>query len=899
MSQDPEETRPSPEAMLKLAQAEEAGAGKGELNIFLGYAAGVGKTYTMLSVARQRSQEGVDVVAAYVESHGRSETDALLEGLEVLPRAEIEYQGVRLPEMDLDAVLARRPRIALVDELAHSNIPGSRHEKRWQDVQEILNAGIDVYTTVNIQHFESLNDVVAQITGVVVRETVPDLLLDQAAEVRLVDLPPDELLQRLQEGKVYVPQQAALAMEKFFQEGNLIALRELSLRHTALRVDEQMRSYLEARTLPAAPWTASEQLLVCVSGSPFSERLLRITRRLASEMKAPWHAVYVETPGSDKFARENRERIWRYLRLAENMGGQVATVTSASVSEALVDYAARHNVTKMVVGKPAKSRWRELLRPPVVDQIIRRSGRIDVFVVSINPAERSGEMPPRARRASAWSGPLWAVALVASTSLLCQLLRPYFSLTNIVMVYLLAVILAATWLGRNSAILTSFLGVLAFDWLFVPPRFTFAVADTEYLLTFVALFTVGVVISSLVARGRERAEVLRRREVQTASLYYLSRDLAVATDTYAIFTAVRRNLWESLKAEPLFFQPIGEQLEFVDTGDGPQPDAKEQAVAGWAFRNRQLAGRGTSTLGSAQYLYLPLKAAEDIVGVLGISLREEGDYTSLPHRMLLEAFASQTAMALERVQLAQEAEQAKILATQENLERALLNSISHDLRSPLATITGILSSLKAGERRLDDQSSRELLATACDEADRLNRFVGNLLEMSRLEAGVVKPRLEPCDVQDLIGCALTQCEQRLAGHRVRVSLAPDLPLVLMDMAMMTQVLVNLLENSGRFAPPGSEIEIAARLAQDFLLLSIGDRGRGVPEAELKRIFDKFHQVPVPEGGGTGLGLSICKGIVEAHGGTIRAENREGGGLQVTVSLPLNPEPPLEEEHGKS
>jgi two-component system sensor histidine kinase KdpD len=898
MTLNPEEQRPSPEALLKLAQAEEAGAGKGILKIFLGYAAGVGKTYAMLGAARQKHQEEIDVVAAYVESHGRPETDALLEGLEVLPRATVDYQGVRLPEMDLDGLLARHPALALVDELAHSNPPGSRHEKRWQDVLEILAAGIDVYTTVNIQHFESLNDVVAQITGVVVRETVPDLLLDQAAEVRLVDITPDELLQRLKEGKVYVPEEAARAMAKFFQEGNLIALRELSLRHTAQRVDEQMRNFLEARARPIAAHPTSEHLLVCVSGSPFSENLLRITRRLASEMKAPWHAVYVETPDSDKFSRENRERVWRYLRLAENLGAQVATIAAASVAEALVDYADRHQITKMVVGKPTKSRWRELLRPPVVDQIIRRSGRIDVFVVSIKPEDQPGELPSRARL-PAWPAQLKAVALVVGATLLCRLFSPFFSPTNVVMIYLLAVVLAALRLGRAPAVLAAFLGVLAFDWFFVPPHYTFAVADTEYLLTFLALFTVGLVISTLGARSRERAEALRRRELQTNSLYYLSRDLAVAADTYAIFQAVQRNLGESLEATPLFFQPIDEQLEFVDSGEGPQPDSKEKAVAGWAFRNHQIAGRGTTTLGSAKYLYLPLKTANDIVGVLGIGLIREGDYTSRPQRLLLEAFASQTAMALERVQLAQQAEQAKILATRENLERALLNSISHDLRSPLATITGILTSLKEGAGSLDDQTYSELLITACGEADRLNRFVGNLLEMTRLEAGVVKLRGEFCDVQDLIGCALAQSEPKLSGREVRLHLADDLPLVWMDMGLMTQVMVNLLENSGKFAPAGTEIEVEGQVERDVLLLAVSDRGPGVPASELKRIFDKFYQMPVPEGrGGTGLGLSICKGFIKAHGGSIVAENREGGGLRIIIRLPLKPSSAIESKDGK-
>jgi len=896
---DNDEQRPSPEALLKLAQAEEASDELGKLNIFLGYAAGVGKTYAMLTVARQRRQSGADVVVGYVESHGRSETDALLEGLELIPKAAIVYQGVSLPEMDLDAVLARKPQIALVDELAHSNAPGSRHGKRWQDVLELLNAGIDVYTTVNIQHFESLNDVVAQITGVVVRETVPDLLVDRATEIRLVDITPDDLLQRLHEGKVYVPERAGKAMEKFFQAGNLIALRELSMRHAATRVDDQMRAYQESRALPGQR-SVSERLLVCISGSPFSERLLRITRRLASEMKAPWYAVYVEPPGSDKFARENRDRIWRDLRLAENMGAQVATITAATVAEALVDYAQRHNITKMVVGKPAKSRWQELLRQPVVDQVIRRSGQIDVFVVSIRPLENRTKALRRPHPKIPWPGHLGAVALVAGVSLFCWLIQPFFSPTNMVMFYLLAVVVAAIRLGRAPAILAAFLGVLAFDWFFVPPAFTFEVANSEYLVTFAALFTVGVVISTLVARGRERAEAMWLRELQTASLYYLSRDLAMAADTFAIIKAVHRNLGESLHGEPLFFQPIGDQLEFVDSGEGPTPDLKEQAVAAWAFRNQQQAGRGTDTLGSAEFLYLPLKGAASLMGVLGVKLAQEDDYTSQQHRLLLDAFAGQTAMALERVNLTQQAGQAQILATRENLERALLNSISHDLRSPLASITGILTTLREQGTALSEQAQDELLATACGEAARLNRFVGNLLDMTRIEAGGVKLKWEPCDLQDLVGCALAHLETRLAGRPVNIGVPGDLPVVLLDMVLMNQVLVNLLENSIKFSPPGSAIDLAVRVERRHLLIEIGDRGQGLPEPELKKIFDKFYMVPMPEGGGgTGLGLSICKGIIEAHGGTIKAENRDGGGLKIIVRLPLKLAPEEGESHGQT
>jgi len=890
------ETRPTPEAMLKLAHAEEEKAAKGKLKIFLGYAAGVGKTYSMLTAGRQLKKEGIDVVAAYVESHGRQETDALLEGLEVLPKAMIDYQGVLLPELDIDAVLQRRPQVALVDELAHSNAPGSRHEKRWQDVQEFLNAGIDVYTTVNIQHFESLNDVVAQITGIVVRETVPDLLLDQAADLRLIDISPDELLQRLHEGKVYIPAQATQALEKFFRPGNLIALRELSLRHTAIRVDEQMRAYMETRAISGA-WQTRERLLVCVSGSPFSEKLMRITRRLANEMKAPWSAVYIETPGEDAFARENRERIWQELRLAENMGAEVATITGTSVSDALVDYAAKHNITKIVVGKPNKSRLRELLRPPIVDQIIRKSGQIDVYVVSIGATERKEGVPQKARKSFSLKGYLLACALVAGASLACWAMTPFFSPTNMVMIYLLAVVLAAVRLGRRPAITVASLSVVAFYFFFVPAHHTFAIVHTEYLLTFIALFTVGVVISTLVARGRERADAMRTREVQTASLYYISRDLAAAADTPAIMKAVRKNMQESLAAEPLFFFPDKEHLRFVENEGQLEPDIKEHAVADWAFRNLQAAGRGTATLGSSRYLYLPLKTSANVLGVLGLILTDEAGYTSPQIRLLLDAFAGQTAMAMERAHLAKQAEQAQILATRENLERALLNSISHDLRSPLASITGILSSLMEQETGLGEQAKQELLTTASEEAARLNRFVTNLLNMTRLEAGVVKLKEEACEIQDLISCALSQMEQQLRNRPARITLPPDLPLIPMDMGLMTQVLVNLLENAVKFSPPESEIDIKARLDKILLRIEIKDQGPGVLESEIDRIFDKFYQVPIPEGrGGTGLGLSICKGIVEAHGGKIWAQNHSGRGFTVIVQLPRHGLP-VEEGNG--
>jgi two-component system, OmpR family, sensor histidine kinase KdpD len=884
-----EDTRPSPETLLKLANAEQAQSERAKLKIFLGYAAGVGKTYAMLEAARQRQRDGRDVVAGYVESHGRSETDLLLEGLELVPKAQVEYLGVQLPEMDIDAVLARKPEIVLVDELAHSNAPGSRHGKRWQDVEELLACGIDVYTTVNIQHFESLNDVVAQITGITVRETVPDSLLDAADEIRLVDIPPEDLLQRLREGKVYIPEKAALAAEKFFKPGNLMALRELSLRRAASRVDDQMRAYMESCSI-AGPWAAAETLLVCISGSPFSERLIRTTRRLADEMKAAWHTVYIETPEANRQARENRERVWRDLRLAESLGAQVASLTSTGVAEALIDYAVRNNVTKIVVGKPAKPRWREFLRQPLVDQIIRLSGSIDVHVVSIatTEAKSPAEGAAGAKRARAWPEYLKSLVLVLATSLVCEPAHRYLAPTNLVMIYLLAVVLAATRLGRRPAMLTAGLSVLAFDFFFVPPRFTFAVTDTEYFITFVALFSVGAVISTLVSQARERADTIRDREVQTASLYYLSRDLAVASDENGILEAMIRNIEESIGARLAVLLPEGERLEVKGSSSGLPLGIKELAVADWAFRNRSAAGRGTDTLGSADLLYLPLQTTGEVLGILGVKLKDPADYTSSLSRRLLQAFATQAALAIDRVHLVKQAENAQLLQARESLERALLNSVSHDLRTPLVSITGALGALREKGRILAEEARQDLLDGAWEQAGRLNRFVGNLLDMTRLESGALRLKLVDCDVQDLVGCALGVLEPQLGERSIEVRLAADLPPVKMDLVLMTQVVVNLLDNALKYAPKESGIEIAAGVAGGRLSLEIADRGSGVPEADLHRIFDKFYRIPVPEGArGTGLGLSICKGIVQAHGGEIRAENRDGGGLKVVVTLPVS------------
>ena len=879
--------RPSPEAMLKAAQAEEREGKRGRLKIFMGYAAGVGKTYTMLKAAGQLKLEGRDVVAAYVESHGRAETDALLEGLEILPKAQYDYQGVLLPELDIDATLARKAEIVLVDELAHTNVPGSRHEKRWQDIEEILAAGIDVYTTVNVQHFDSQSDIVTQITGVTVQETVPDSMLDQAAEIMLVDIPPEELLERLRQGKVYIPEQATWAAQNFFRPGNLIALREVALRRTAAKVDDEMRNYMETRAIPG-PWPATERLLVCASGSPFSEKLIRTTRRLAEELKAGWFTVYIETPSHARQQQENRERIWHDLRLAESLGAEVATITASSVAEAIIEYAQRHNVTRIVVGKPAKSRWRELFRPPIVDQIIRLSGAIHVHVVSIsgsslNPVSRIFHRKPDVP----WFDYLASLALVTGATVLLSLVQPFQSPTNMVMIYLLAVVVAAFRLGLRPAVLTAALGVLAFDFFFIPPRWSFKVQDTEYLFSFFGLFIVGVVISTLVAKASERSEVMRERELQTESLYYLTRDLATAADMSSIMAAVLKNISETLEAQLVVLIPQGEQMEISTISKDLILDDKELAVADWSFRNHREAGVSTETLSSAELLYLPLHTSSCFLGVLGVKLANMSEYHSPHNRRLLDAFVTQISLAMERVLLTQQAEHALVLQARESLERALLNSISHDLRTPLVSIIGALSSLRDENLHVNDRRRHDLLSGAWDEAERLNRFVGNLLDMTRVEAGELRMQKVPCDVQDLIGCALAALDQRLEGREVKVTLAADMPFVSMDVVLMNQVLINLLDNALKYTPTGSSIEILAQANPQHLLVEVLDRGPGIPEHDLKRIFDKFYRLPVPEGvHGTGLGLSICKGIVEAHGGSIWAENRAGVGLRIAIHLPL-------------
>jgi two-component system sensor histidine kinase KdpD len=877
--------RPNPDELLAHIQAEERQQAHGKLQIFLGYAAGVGKTYAMLEAARQRKAQGVDVVIGYVETHGRAETDALLKGLEIIPRRQVKHHQTTMSEMDVDAVLARRPQLVLVDEFAHTNAPGSRHPKRYHDVHELLEAGIDVYTTLNIQHLESLNDAVAQITGIVVRETLPDSVLDEAAEIKLIDLPPDELIQRLHDGKVYVPDTAAVAVERFFRKGNLTALREMALRRAAGRVDDQMLAYMQTRAIPG-PWPAGERLLVCVSASSLGERLVRSARRLADELGAEWSAIHVETAEGTRMSEEVQARVARTLRLAEDLGARVVTIPGQSVAAAVLGYARTHNITKIIAGKPLRARWQEWLRGAIVDQLIRSSGPIDVYVVSSEARVSSGQTRPWSPHRP-WHRYLQCALLVGAATLVSVPFSLLLSPVNLVMLYLVVVVIAAVFLGRGPAILASVLSVLAFDFFFVPPYLTFVVADTEYILTFIGLFLVGLVISTLAVRAREQADAARSSAERTTELYELSRDLAAVFGLDDILRALIRHIGGTFGRDGVILLPDNGRLtSTVGSGD-LELDENEMAVADWVLRHSEAAGRNTNTLPGAQLRYLPLKTARGILGVLGIRGSAEADrYLTPDQQRLMEAFASQAAVAIERAQLAEQARQSQVLQATEQLQTALLNSISHDLRTPLVSITGALSSLQDQDAQLDGSSRRRLIENARQEAERLNRLVGNLLDMSRVEAGALRLRLEPSDVQDLIGSALAQLDEPLRDRRVHVEVPDGLPLVPMDFALMTRVLVNVLDNAVKYSPPESPIDVETKVVAGHLEIEVSDRGVGVPHEDLNRVFDKFYRVQRPgRVAGSGLGLSICKGIVQAHQGFIAAENRPGGGTTITISLP--------------
>ncbi|HUC83583.1 MAG TPA: sensor histidine kinase KdpD, partial [Candidatus Acidoferrales bacterium] len=874
--------RPNPDALLAALKSEAARSRRGRLKVFLGMCPGVGKTYAMLEAAQRELKNGRDVVIGYVETHGRKETDALTEGVPAIPRTRLEYRGIVLTEMDLDAVLARHPQLALVDELAHTNAPGSRHPKRWQDVNELLDAGIDVFTTLNVQHLESRADTVRQITGSEIRETVSDSILD-GAEIELVDLPPAELIMRLREGKVYLPERAASAAQNFFREANLTALRELALRLAADHVSVDTQEFHRAQS-DAGPWKTGHRLMVAVSASPFSESLIRWTRRMADGLKCPWLAVHVES--SRPLDEATQSRLAKNLALARTLGAEVIDTADENLSNGLLRIARQNNVSQIIVGKPAAGHLLEWFRAgKLLRTLTRESGDIDLQVVR---AEKSGAVSARPawrwRRVVEWKQYAIASGVLAAVGLLNAGLAQFGPRVP-GFVFLLAVVLLALFLGRGPVLFAGAASALAWDYFFLPPRFTLIISSTEDGILFGLYFVVALVLGQLVARIRAQELAERRREERASALYQLTRELAQAGTRDEV-------VWQLVAEVNRVFQAAVAVVLPFQNALAVHPDSsltltdKELHVAEWAFLNRQAAGKFTDNLPGSDHLHLPLATERSALGVLTLSLPDKN--MPLARRDLLEAYARQAALVLDRVALRAAAEQGKLVAESERLSNALLNSISHELRTPLAAISSATSTLAETK---DLEVSRKMIAELHEASARLNRLVGNLLDVTRLGSGHVRPKLDWCDVGDLVNVTLRALERELSGREVKIEAAPKLPLARLDFTLMQQALSNLLLNVAVHTPPGTPVLIQARHEPGQLILSLADRGPGLPLELGERVFDKFVRAPNAPAGGSGLGLAIVKGFVEAHGGHITAANRPGGGAIFTMYIPQTEKPP--------
>ncbi|MBV8565457.1 MAG: sensor histidine kinase KdpD [Methylobacteriaceae bacterium] len=886
--------RPSPEALLEAARRE---GPTGRLKIFVGAAPGVGKTYAMLQSARAKLKDGADVVVGVVETHGRKETEALLSGFEIIPKRSIEYKGRSLQEMDLDQLIARRPQLALVDELAHTNAPGSRHPKRYLDVEELLNRGINVYTTVNIQHIESLNDVVAQITRVRVRETVPDSIFDRAYALELVDLTPDDLIERLKEGKVYVPKQAERALEHYFSPGNLTALRELALRRTAERVDEQLLNHMQAHAIPG-PWAAGERVLVCVSEDVRAAGLVRYAKRIADRLHAPWTALYVETRRSLQLTEEQRDRMADTLRLAMTLDGEAVTIPGGDrrIADDVIGFAQAHNVTQIIIGKSTRSRWFEILHGSVVHDLVRRAGNISVHVIAGEQSAGEPIAKKTVRTAEAFEPfdprPYVLSLLAVAVALgLGELIQKWFDVQNVDLVFLTAVVAVAVRVGLWPSLLASVVSSLCYNFFFMPPIYTFTIADPGNVAAFVFFILVAIVVSNVAARARIQAVVAMARARTTESLYTFSKKLAAvgALDDVLWATAYQTALM--LKVRVVLLLPENGSIA-VKAGYPPEDvlDEADLAAAKWAWENNRPAGRGADTLPGAKRLFLPMRTGRGAIGVVGIDSDKPGPLLTPDERRLLDALIDQGALAIERVHLVEDMDRVQRSVETERLRSALLTSISHDLKTPLASVLGAAGALRDLSAKLDDTEKLSLVGTIIEESERLNRFIANLLDMTKLESGAVAPNTSPHDVGEIVGSALRRAAKMLAQHRIEVDLAGDLPMLELDAVLFEQVLFNLLDNAGKYSPAGTTIRIQGWRDRDSVCLQVLDEGAGIPPGDLEHVFDKFYRVQKGDQvrAGTGLGLAISRGFIEAMHGTIGAANRtdrKGAVFTVRFAVP--------------
>jgi len=879
-----EDDRPDPDALLRtLNQAGGSGGehgARGRLKVFLGAAPGVGKTCKMLEDGAARAAAGVDVVIGVVETHGRKETVERTAGFEILPRRTIRHRGQALEEMDIDAILARHPALVLVDELAHTNASESRHDKRWQDVEEILDAGIDVYTTLNIQHLESLNDVVASFTRVRVRETLPDRVLEQA-EIEVVDLPPGELIERLREGKVYVPEEAGRALAHFFSRSNLSALRELALRRAAQAIDAQMLDLVRAQAL-AGNWAAGERLVVAVSEQPGAAELVRTAKRMADALRAPWTAVHIETPRDATFTDAEATRLAAHLQLAAQLGGQTAVIPAESVTAGLFVFLREARATQLILGKASRSRWHEWRHGSVVDRMVRATPGVAVHVLGLEaPAEPAGwRLPQPGGARQPWAAYGLSCALVGLVTLAGVSIASLGSITNIALLYLLPVLVAATRFGLRAGLVAGLAGSLAYNFFFIPPVHTFTIADPQNLITVLVLLGVAVLVSQLASRMREQALLAQRSAAQNSALAGFAR----------LLTGVRRaeELGQILCAEVARLLDVRTVLLLPEAGElvlsaaFPPEDRLETlelAASRWAFDNGRPAGRGSDTLTASEWLFHPIAAGGRALAVFGVAREDGQSPLRADQRPLLASLLDQAGLSLERIALEGEMAKVETLREQDRLRSALLSSVSHDLRTPLTAILGTLAALSAA----DEAQSRQL-ATARAEAERLSRFVANLLDMARIEAGAMARASEPVDIAEAVASAVHDLRPQLADHPIRLDVSPELPFVLVDPQLFHHCLINLFDNAAKYSPAGAPITVAARRDREGLSLMVLDEGPGLPPGTEKRIFETFTRIEGSDRrGGTGLGLAIVKGFAEAMGLGVSAANRaEGQGACFTL-----------------
>jgi two-component system sensor histidine kinase KdpD len=882
----PDTQRPDPDDLLQSLKRDEERKIRGKLKIFFGMCAGVGKTYAMLKAAQEANAKGVSLLVGYVETHGRRETQELLAGLEILSRNRVEYRGTILEEADIDPLLARKPSLVLIDELAHTNAPGSRHTKRYQDVIELLDNGIDVYTTLNVQHLESRADTVAQITGATVRETVPDSVFENADSVEIVDIPPDELLKRLAEGKVYTAERSKEAVRNFFRTGNLTALREMALRLVAERVDHQLRDLMKTQRI-AGPWKSGQRLLVGISPSPNTVNLIRWARRTAYTMDATWVAAYVER--SHPLTSAARDRLAENIKLARELGAEIVTTADEDIVEGILRVAREQNVTQILIGKTSR---RLPFSASLLDRLIERSGELDVYVVG---GSASAAAPGRRFRLPDIQSGLYqylvAAGVVLAVALALYPARSAIGYQTASLILLLTVVVLPLKLSQGPVLLAAALSAIVWDFFFIPPQFTFAIGHLHDVLMFILYFGVAAVTGVLTARIRAREKAVRVREQHASALYGLTKDLSLARSQDEVVRAAVENIRKYFGAEAvaLLSQSDGDIFTEAHPSSTFTPDQKDFGAAAWVYWNEKKAGRFTDTLPSARATYFPLSGPRYPLGVVGIH-RPSGERLTIDQEALLEIFLRQISSALEREQLHDLTRKTLVVAESERLYKTLFDSLSHEFRTPVSTILGGIEQLQLNPLESGSPQA-EILTDLHDAADRLNHLVQNLLDMTRVESGLLKIKRDWCDIADLVGTAVRKAEDLLRHLSVRIDVSESMPLIRADQGLLEQVLVNILHNAAVHATGATDIEIAATIEEDECVISVSDNGRGIPPRDVDRIFGKFYRSEGTRSGGTGLGLSIARGIVDAHGGTISCVNRDGGGAQFILRLPIDSTPP--------